>query len=88
MVDTKGKLLHELLEEINSPHVLAVRGKGLMIGVELDIEAAEVVRQGYERGILTVNAGPNVLRFVPPLTISEDELVQVAHTIGEILHTL
>ena len=42
-VEAKGKLLRELLEEINSPHIVAVRGKGLMVGVELDIEAAAVV---------------------------------------------
>ena len=48
-----------------------------MVGVELDIEAAPVINQGYEAGVLIVGAGPNVLRFVPPLVISETEIKQV-----------
>jgi acetylornithine/N-succinyldiaminopimelate aminotransferase len=87
-VEAKGKLLRELLEEINSPHIVAVRGKGLMVGVELDIEAAAVVNRAYEHGLILVNAGPNVLRLVPPLIISEDEIVQVAQTIGQVLGEL
>ena len=76
-VRAKGELLRELIEEINSPHIVAVRGEGLMVGVELDIEAAPVINKGYEEGVLIVSAGPNVLRFVPPLVISEDEIKQV-----------
>ncbi len=87
-VETKGQLLRDLLEEINSPHIREVRGKGLMVGVELDIEAAPVVNKGYDRGLILVNAGPNVLRLVPPLVISEAEIQQVAAAIGEILSEL
>jgi acetylornithine/N-succinyldiaminopimelate aminotransferase len=81
-------LLRDLLEEINSPHIIEVRGKGLMVGVELDIEAAPVITKGYDRGLILVNAGPNVLRLVPPLVITEAEIQQVAATIGEILSEL
>jgi len=84
-VAAKGKLLRELLEEINSPHIVAVRGQGLMVGVELDIEAATVVNRAYDQGLILVNAGPTVLRLVPPLIISEDEIVQVASAIGRVL---
>lgn len=87
-VEAKGQLLRELLEEINSPHIVAVRGRGLMVGVELDIEAAQVINQGYEQGLMMVNAGPNVLRLVPPLVITEEEIVRVANTIGTILGNL
>src|SRR5690606_35978295 len=51
-VEAKGRLLRDLLEEINSPHVLEIRGKGLMVGLDLDIEAAEVVARGYEQGLI------------------------------------
>lgn len=84
-VTAKGQLLRDMLEEINSPHIVEVRGKGLMVGVELDIDAAKVINKGYARGLILVNAGPNVLRLVPPLVISEAEIVQVVKTIGEIL---
>ena len=54
-VRAKGELLRELIEEINSPHMVAVRGEGLMVGVELDIEAAPVIAKGYEHGVLIVS---------------------------------
>lgn len=84
-VQTKGKLLKELLDELNSPHVVEIRGRGLMVGVEMDIDVSPIVNQGYERGLLLVNAGPNVLRFVPPLVITEAEIKHAVATIGEIL---
>jgi acetylornithine/N-succinyldiaminopimelate aminotransferase len=87
-VRTKGKLLKELLEELNSPHVKEVRGSGLMVGVEMDMDVTPVVNQGYERGLLLVSAGPNVLRFVPPLIITEEEIKQTVATVGEILREI
>ncbi len=84
-VDAKGKLLREMLEELNSPHIVEVRGKGLMVGVELDIDASPVIAAAYDRGLLVVNAGPNVLRLVPPLIISEEEIAFVVGALGEIL---
>jgi acetylornithine/N-succinyldiaminopimelate aminotransferase len=87
-VRTKGKLLKELLEELNSPHVKEVRGSGLMVGVEMDMDVTPVVNQGYERGLLLVSAGPNVLRFVPPLIITEEEIKHTVATVGEILREI
>ena len=87
-VEAKGNLLREMLEELNSPHIVEVRGKGLMVGVELDIDAAPVIAAAYERGVLLVNAGPNVLRLVPPLIISEEQIGFVVGAIGEVLQAL
>ncbi len=87
-VEAKGNLLREMLEELNSPHIVEVRGKGLMVGVELDIDAAPVIAAAYDRGILLVNAGPNVLRLVPPLIISEEQIGFVVGAIGEVLQAL
>ncbi len=87
-VEAKGALLRDQLDELNSPHIRDVRGKGLMVGVELDIEAAPVIAAGYEQGLIMVNAGPNVLRLVPPLIISEAEITHATQTIGAILRTL
>ena len=41
-VKAKGEYLKERLEEINSPHIQAVRGRGLMVGVDLDVPAARL----------------------------------------------
>jgi acetylornithine/N-succinyldiaminopimelate aminotransferase len=57
------------------PHVLAVRGRGLMLACELDVSAPEVVRRALLDERLVVNAtGPTTLRLLPPLTVSEPEV--------------
>ena len=87
-VREKGDFLRERLEEINSPHIQEVRGAGLLVGIEMDIEVGPIVEQGYEHGMIFVSAGPNVLRLVPPLTIEQDELSRAVEVIGEILQTV
>ena len=87
-VREKGEYLMELLAELNSPHVKEIRGRGLIVGVELDIEAGPIVNKGYERGILLVSAGPNVVRLVPPLTITREELATAAGLLGDILREM
>ena len=61
-----GNYLMERLSEINSPHIKEVRGRGLMIGVELDIDAGKVRDIGYNHGLLLIQARDKVVRFVPP----------------------
>jgi acetylornithine/N-succinyldiaminopimelate aminotransferase len=65
--------------------VLAVRGQGLLVGLELDIPAADVVQAGYQHGLLLVGAGPNVLRLAPPLIISQAEIDQVIERLEEVI---
>lgn len=73
-VQTMGVYLRDGLSSITSDHILAIRGRGLMQGVELDIPAPDVVTAGYAAGLLLVNAGPNVVRFVPPLIVEQDHI--------------
>lgn len=73
-VAVRGAYLKERLEDLNSPHITQVRGRGLMIGADLDVPAADVVSAGYRHGLLLVNAGPNTLRLVPPLIITRAEI--------------
>jgi acetylornithine/succinyldiaminopimelate/putrescine aminotransferase len=84
-VAEKGEYLREMLDELNSPHIKEVRGKGLLVGVEMDIEVGPVVEAAYKKGVILVSAGANVLRFVPPLVISKEELAQAVNVVGEIL---
>jgi acetylornithine/N-succinyldiaminopimelate aminotransferase len=84
-VRESGDYLRERLAELNSPHILAVRGKGLLIGVDLAIPAADMVKAGYGQGLLLVGAGPNVLRLAPPLIISRAEIDQVVQRLQNIL---
>lgn len=87
-VKEKGQYLIELLEELNSPHITEVRGKGLIVGVEMDIEAGQVVEKGYDEGLLLVSAGEKIVRFVPPLTITKEELARAVSKLGTILQEL
>ncbi len=84
-VAAKGAYLQERLIELNSPHITAVRGRGLMVGVDLDVPAADVITAGYRAGLLLVNAGPNTLRFVPPLIISREEIDMLIERLGTVL---
>ncbi len=84
-VRENGEYLCRRLAEINSPHILEVRGAGLLVGLELDIPAAGVVQAGYGQSLLLVGAGPNVLRLAPPLIISRAEIDQVVERLTNIL---
>lgn len=66
--------LMERLSELNSPLIKAVRGRGLMVGIELTVPAVPLVRAGFQQGLLTVNAGDNVLRLVPPLVMQKQHI--------------
>lgn len=62
-----GAYMKERLLELNSPLIKDVRGRGLMLGLELTVEVGPAVEAGYRHGLLMVNAGTHVIRFVPPL---------------------
>lgn len=63
-----------------------VRGRGLMIGVELRGKVAPVLKALQARGVLALPAGAMVLRLLPPLVISETDLWQAVHIIEEVLN--
>ncbi len=57
------------------PHVVAVRGRGLMLACELDVAAPEVVRRALlEQRLVTNATGPTTLRLLPPLTVAAAEV--------------
>ncbi|MCA9949355.1 MAG: ornithine--oxo-acid transaminase [Anaerolineales bacterium] len=62
------------LARIESPHIKEVRGKGLFIGVELNIPARRFAEALLEAGILCKETHKTVLRFAPPLVIKKDEI--------------
>lgn len=79
-VKEKGDLFKSLLEEkLNSSEikhlVKEVRGLGLMIGIQLEVEVSKIVSQALSLGLVVGSAGSNVLRLLPPLTISKEEIV-------------
>lgn len=80
-----GPSLIGRLQAIRSPLIRQVRGLGLMVGVELKVRAMPLIRALTERGVLALTAGPTVLRLLPPLVISRDELDVVVGAIEDAL---
>ncbi len=71
------------------PHVVAVRGRGLMLACELDVSAPDVMRHALLDERLIVNAtGPATLRLLPPLTLSEQEIEDALGRLGGSLETV
>ena len=86
-VRAKGAWLGERLAAVakRSPRVRQVRGRGLMWGVELAEPAGPVVTAARERRLLVLTAGANVIRIVPPLIVTRDELERGAAILEEVL---
>ncbi|MBI3091427.1 MAG: aspartate aminotransferase family protein [Candidatus Tectomicrobia bacterium] len=81
-----GGAFIDRLRVLNLRKVREVRGRGLMVGVELRQKAGPFLLPLAERGVLAMLAGNLVLRFLPPLVISEAELERVAAALEEVLH--
>lgn len=75
--------LHELA--IKHSRIKEVRGRGLMVGVELIDAAVDVVSYFLQEGFLVGTAGPNVLRFLPPLIIDESDLIHAVEVLDSAL---
>jgi ornithine--oxo-acid transaminase len=83
-----GEYFMEQLSEINSPHINAVRGKGLLIGIELKPQAGGARRfciAMQEAGILAKETHENVIRFAPPLIIDKDTIDWALPLIRQVL---
>lgn len=79
-----GTYLQKKLNDLDKDYVKEIRGKGLMVGMELLIKCDDVVSKARERGVLLNCTSESVLRFVPPLTIKTEELDTVVKVLDEI----
>ncbi len=80
-----GEQALERLRAIRSPLIREVRGRGLLIGIELTRRAQPYLEKLTERGIIALLAGPNVIRLLPPLVISEEQLDRVLDIVGGVV---
>ena len=79
-----GEMMRERLALL--PHVVEVRGRGLMNAIELDVDAPAVVRRALLEQHLVVNAtGPTTVRFLPPLVIGEAEIEDCLERMAAVL---
>lgn len=81
----KGAYLLKKLRAIESPNIREVRGLGLMIGIELKEKAAPYLKALLKKQIIALNAGPTIIRLLPPLVISYQQLDTVAAALAEVL---
>jgi predicted acetylornithine/succinylornithine family transaminase len=82
-----GAYLREKLGELKKKHYMIqeVRGMGLMVGMDLTVDGAAIVRRCLEKGLLINCAGEHILRFVPPLTITREDVDRAVEILDEAL---
>ncbi len=83
----KGAYLLDKLRRIESPNIREVRGMGLMIGIELKEKVAPYIKELQERQIIALNAGMTVIRLLPPLVISYQQIDHLVDVLTEVLAT-
>jgi acetylornithine/LysW-gamma-L-lysine aminotransferase len=84
---TLGEYFKKKLVELQVKHkiVREVRGLGLMLGMELKLDVLPIILKALEKGVLVLDAGRNVLRFLPPLVITKDQIDKVATMLDTIM---
>ncbi|HSL91158.1 MAG TPA: aspartate aminotransferase family protein [Candidatus Limnocylindrales bacterium] len=86
-VDRKGELLKKGLSELaeRRTDVRKVRGLGLMLAMEMEVETKEIARQCLRNGLVVNATSGNILRLLPPLTVNDDEIRRALDLLGESL---
>ena len=82
-----GKIFREGLERLKEKHsmIREIRGKGLMIGVEMKFEVRDILMNLIKEGVLMLYSGRNILRILPPLVISEEDITKVLQSLDSVL---
>ena len=70
----KGDFIRRKIRDFGCPVVKDVRGKGLMIGVQVDCDPHMIAETAIEAGLIVLTAGKDVVRLLPPLTITDAEI--------------
>ncbi len=85
--EAMGRIFREGLEDLKKRHsmIREIRGKGLMIGVEIKFEIRGILMALMEQGVLMLYSGRNILRILPPLVISGEDVAKVLHILDLVL---
>lgn len=89
-VRSKSAILLEQLQLAfqDHPKIFAVRGLGMMIGIETSASLSKIVEAARQKGLIILTAGENVIRLLPPLTISREEIQQGIAILKEVFSEL
>lgn len=90
LVARAGELGSRILSRLSSSlenceSVVSIRGKGLMIGIELDQDCVQLMQSGIDAGILINVASGNVVRLLPPYILSNEEADQIADMVSKLI---
>ena len=82
-----GQKFRQGLDTLKSNHsiIREIRGKGLMIGIELKFEVKDILLEGIKKGVLLLYSGRNILRLLPPLVITDDDVTKSLDILDELL---
>jgi len=89
-VRSLGTYLEESLLDLQHRHgcITEVRGRGLIWGIETNVDVGPAIDAGFAQGLLTCKAGGHVLRLLPPLTISEADIDHATAILDHAFSTL
>lgn len=89
-VKEQGSYLKFKLEQLKEKYdfINDVRGIGLMLGMEFEFPVSDIINKAIDKGLLLLNSGQNIIRFVPPLIISKDEIDEGITILDSILQEM
>lgn len=82
-----GKIFRVGLEKLKNKHsvIREVRGIGLMIGIEMKFEVKDILMDGISEGVLLLYSGRNIIRLLPPLVLSEQDITKVLEVLDRLM---
>ena len=82
-----GEMFRQGLEKLKDKHTMIrdIRGKGLMIGIEMKFEVKDILMGLIQEGVLMLYSGRNILRILPPLVIKEEDVTKVLHALDTVI---
>jgi acetylornithine/N-succinyldiaminopimelate aminotransferase len=86
-VNATGAYLYEKLDEIAAKHdyVKSHRGIGLIQGLECNGPVGEIINKAIEKGLLLINAGTNIIRFIPPLIVTKEDVDNMIEILDSVM---
>jgi acetylornithine/LysW-gamma-L-lysine aminotransferase len=82
-----GKVFRDGLEKLKNKHsiIREIRGMGLMIGIEMKFEVKDILMDGISEGVLLLYSGRNIIRLLPPLVLSEQDVTKVLEVLDRLM---
>jgi len=84
----KGEKLKSMLRKslTNHPHVVDIRGRGLMIGIELNQDVSALKDAAMAKGLVMNMTRGNTIRLLPPLIIDDEQIAQISDTVTDLVN--